>query len=128
MFKDKEIELRRFGIALSLAMAIILLRMNRGQPKIVFYLYLAAVVLLSLAVFLPRWLKPLHKIMQSLANIAGTLIGWIVLTVIFYLIITPLGFLSRLRRDPLYLNKQGKDSYWLNKEEQFSKDNYKKQF
>jgi len=126
--QSRRIKLRSFGLAISLAASIILWRINKGHGTLAHYLILVPVILLTFAILSPLKLNFLYKIMLILANAIGTLIGWIVLVIIFYLIITPLGLLSRFTRDPLFLGKKKLNSYWAKKEEIFSKESYKRQF
>ena len=74
---------------------------------------LAAIVLLGLNMIWPLIFAPVAVIWLGLANILGTVVSKIVLTLIFYLVVTPVGLIRRLTgADPMKLKlwKQGPSS------------------
>jgi len=74
----------------------------------------AGVVLLS-ALVAPRILGPLEKLLALLLKAVTTALTYVVLTVTYYLVLTPMGLLMRLfRRDPLNLRfDPDAESYWV---------------
>jgi hypothetical protein len=59
-------------------------------------------ILLAWALILPASLAPVHKYWMRLSLVLGWINTRIILTIIFYILITPVGFLLRLSsRDPM---------------------------
>jgi hypothetical protein len=74
---------------------------------------LGAGVLVSLALVAPRVLKPAHRVWMLLALILGFVMTRVILTVMYYLVFTPIGLVLRaLGRDPM-ARSLGGDSYWI---------------
>lgn len=74
----------------------------------------------------PMVLKPLYVVWVGLSVLIGMIIGPILLTLIYFLVITPIGFLSKAT-GKTWLETKTKDSYWV-KLEPHTKESYKKQF
>lgn len=74
----------------------------------------------ALALFgtiLPKPLLPLHKVWMGLAVLMGFVMSHVVLGLLFFVVITPLGLVARLTgKDFLSLKKKKTDSYWITKE------------
>lgn len=56
---------------------------------------------LSFALFLPRYLKPIYEAWMQLGEYLGWLNSRILLGIVFFGLIFPMGFLKRLWNDPL---------------------------
>lgn len=71
----------------------------------------AALAILG-AVF-PRSLVPVNRAWMALAEALGFVMTRVILAVVFYLVVTPIGLFKRLRGwDPLRLRATGSESYW----------------
>ncbi len=66
------------------------------------------------ALLLPRALAPVERGWMRLAHLLGRVVTTVLLTVVFFLVITPLGLVMRLLgRDPMMLRSGGgRESYW----------------
>ncbi len=87
--------------------------------------------LLAIAAFLlPVLLLPLHKIWMSLAVVLGFIMTRVILSILFYLVITPINIISRLfGKDFLNLKiEKEKKSYWNLRDEVYDKTSTEKQF
>ena len=61
-------------------------------------------------------LYPLNTTWFKLGLLLGKLISPIVMGVIFFLVVTPIGLLMRIfKKDLLNLSKSSKNSYWIDK-------------
>lgn len=70
-------------------------------------------VLVVVAIAFPRALKYPNKAWMALAEALGYVSSRIILAVIFFGIVTPIGFIKRLRGwDPLSRRGAARDSYW----------------
>jgi hypothetical protein len=79
----------------------------------------------------PRWLRPLNRLWSRLGLLLGALISPVVMAVIFYGCITPIGWLMRLTgKDPLRLRYEPQaQSYWIRRDPPGpAPDSLKKQF
>ena len=112
-------DLRRFGLTVGGAFALLaLVSWWRGHvlpPRV-----LAAVgVLLAVpGLAAPARLAPVRRAWMRAATLLGEVNGRILLTVLFYLVIAPVGFVLRhLVRDPLDRSlADGKTSNWIRRE------------
>ena len=133
--KSGKKELRQFGIVISIALVILgAFCLWRGREAYVYFFILSAGFLLS-GLLRPFILKPFQKIWMSFAVILGWVTSRIILTILFYVIITPIGFFARcIRKEFLALNFAKKaDTYWISKkydkfDSKFDINRYEKQF
>ena len=131
LIKEDKRSLRKFGITVGAVLLLI------GATLFLFdkasYLYFGGVglILILLAVVLPNALRPVNKIWMTLAIILGWFMSRVILIILFYLIITPIGLLLKVfGRDPLNLKSDNSlSSYWEDKEKRVSgKIDYERQF
>ena len=126
----KKTDLRKFGITAGFILLIIagLLFWKENES---FHVFLTiGIILCSLSIALPIILKPIFWIWMICAIVIQWIITRIILSLIYYLIITPVGLIGRLLgKQFLELKWNSNNStYWnyrLNKSEV---GNYKKQF
>ena len=88
---------------------MVTLVLNDSAPK----LFTIAGLFLFFALVKPAWLMPLNRLWQRFALRLGKFNNALILGVIFFLFITPIGLLLRLlRRDPMHRSfETGTDSY-----------------
>ena len=93
------------------------------------FLYIA-VALLGLGYIIPAILKPIYIVWMVFALILGWLMTRVILSLVFYLIMTPIGLLTRLLgEDFLALKKSNSESYWNNRDSNHEMNqDYEKQF
>ena len=129
--RSGKIELRKFGITLGIVFGLLGgLFFWRGKSYY-FFLFILSGFFLFFGLILPLLLKPIHKVWMTLALILGSIMTRVILSILFYLIITPLGLISKLAgKDFLDLKfDKSAHSYWiLRKKTAFEKANYEKQF
>jgi hypothetical protein len=112
-------EARRFGLVVAAAAAAVAgWSAFRGHP--VRALALGAVALAAAGLPLvasPLWVR-LFRVWMRFAEALGRVSTRVLLSVFFYVVLTPAGILSRwLRDDPLDLAwKDGKPTYWKDKD------------
>ena len=76
-------------------------------------------------------LKPIYKAWMSLAKLLCSFIRNVILIILFYLVVTPIGLVARLFGKNFLELKFGedKDSYWIpSKTAKFEKKSYENQF
>ena len=87
-------------------------------------------VLMMLALLFPILLLPLHKIWMAFAVVMGFVMTRVILSILFYLVITPINLISRLfGKDFLDLKiEKEKKSYWNIRDEEYKQSSTEKQF
>ena len=98
--KSDKKELRKFGIEIGVFLIIlyfvVLILFKTSKTNIVY----TAIIFISLGCFLPIILKPFYKIWMPFAIMLGTVIGAIVspivLLLLFYFVLTPIGLIMKL--------------------------------
>lgn len=122
--------LKKFGYTMAIAFGIIAaLLFFRGKETYRFFCVIAAFFLAG-AAFLPSPLKFFYIPWMKFAFLLGWINTRIILCIVFYLILTPIGLIMRLFRDPLD-RKIDKDAltYWVKKEKSgIDKTSYEHQF
>ena len=86
-----------------------------------------AIIFLILGILNSKLLSPLNKVWIKLGLFLGSIVSPIVMVLIFFLVLTPTGFILRLfKKDVLNLKFNKSDTYWLEKEK--NKSTMKNQF
>ena len=81
-----------------------------------------SLIFLVLGILNSKLLLPLNKIWFKFGLFLGKLVSPIVMGIIFFLVVTPIGlFMKLLGKDLLNLKLNKKNTYWVEKEEQKSK-------
>lgn len=129
--KLDKVTLKKFGITMGMAFFIIaFLLFTRHKDKFVPVLSLSVIFFIS-AFIMPHFLKPLYILWMKFAFILNWINTKLILSIIFYLIFTPIGLGMRLFGVDLLDRKidKNKDSYWKKKEQKsFSQLDYERQF
>jgi hypothetical protein len=108
-------ELRKFGLVMAAALAVLAaLLVWRHRPAWP-YLAGASGLLVSLALLAPRLLRPFERAWMTLAGWLSSVMTYVVLTLAYFIVVTPLGLIRRLGgRDPLHMRLDRKTaSYWV---------------
>jgi hypothetical protein len=74
---------------------------------------LAAIILIAITITLPSLFRPIARIWFGISNVVSAIVSRIILTLVFFLVVTPIGILRNwMGKDSLMLNqwKQGSDS------------------
>ncbi len=86
----------------------------RAHPLRAAILASAGALLLLMAAAAPRWTIPFHRTWMKLAGALGYVNSRILLGLLYYGVMTPLGLLRRLLgRDPLRRRGAPAESYWI---------------
>jgi len=129
--KSGKRELRQFGITIGVVLGLLgMWCVWRGKEGS-YPLLISASVFFFLGIIFPVLLKPLQKLWMSLAILLGWLMTRVIVTILFYLVVTPIGLLARVCGKDFLHTKIDKNanSYWSPKEAVTrSKEDYEKQF
>ncbi len=130
--KSQKKDLRSFGLTIGIVAGLIGgLLLWRHKDHYLYFLIVSG-IFVTLGLFLPNLLKPLQKAWMTLAVLMGWVMTRLILFVLFFLVVTPIGLLARLlNRDLLRLkiDRNSCNSYWMPKrKEEVKKSDYERQF
>jgi len=94
--KTNKEEIRKFGFLIGgvlIAISIFMLWKTFNQYQLVFIIGISFVLM---GYFIPRILKPIYIIWMTFATILGWIMTRVILTILFYLIVTPIGLIARI--------------------------------
>ena len=127
---DQNIKLpsnRSFGIVFFLVFFLFSLYPLINDNDILLWSLLVSIIILILGLINSKLLTPLNKIWFKFGILLGKIISPIIMSVIFFLVVTPIGFTMRLLgKDLLNLKNNKNKSYWI--EKNGPKSNMKNQF
>lgn len=126
-----EKDLKKFGITIGLVLLVITLLMIYYSNYYYPYVGITGLALIILAYTFPVGLLPLQKVWMSLAIVLGFISTRIILSLLFYLVITPIGLTARLFGKDFLDEKIQKDkkSYWNYREKiPYKKEDSERQF
>lgn len=128
--KTRPKDLRSFGITIGIILLVIagFLILNENDSYQIFS-YIA-VSFIGLGLLVPIILKPIYIVWMVFAVILGWIMTKIILSLLFYVIITPIGVIMRISgKDFLKLKVSNKVSYWNHRNPEFElNQDYEKQF
>ena len=106
-------DIRSFGITMGIILFIISGLLMYYNKEIYQIIGTIALAFIGLGLIIPVVLKPFYFVWMTFAAILGWVMTRVILSLVFYLIITPIGLLTRLLgEDFLALKKIESDSYW----------------
>ena len=118
---------KNFGIVFFIVFIIISIYPLLNSDGIRLWALLISIIFLVLGLLNSKILTPLNLLWTKLGFLLGKIISPIVMGIIFFLVITPIGlFMKFLKKDLLNLRFNNDPSYWIKKKE--TKINMKKQF
>mgnify|MGYP001421514767 CR=1 FL=1 len=127
--KDKK-ELRSFGITIGIILFIIsaiLFYYDKSSYQIISYVGSGFI---ALGIIIPILLKPIYILWMTFAVMLGWVMTRVILSIVFFFIITPISFLTKLLdEDFLVLKKSNSESYWNYRDRKVElNQDYEKQF
>ena len=118
---------KSFGIVFFIVFLVISLYPLVNQEDIRIWSLIIAFIFLILAFLKSKILTPMNKIWTKFGLFLGNFISPIVMGIIFFFVVTPIGLLMRLfGKDVLNLKNNKSSTYWIKKTDQ--KSTMKKQF
>ena len=123
-------DLRNFGFTIGSILLVIALILFFKEKDSDVYFFLIGLAFILSGIVLSFILKPLYKIWMTFAVIIGWIMTRIILSILFFIIITAIGVLARLfGKDFLNLKPDNRDSFWnmRNRDRELNQD-YEKQF
>ena len=113
---------RSFGIVFFIVFLLIALYPIINNEEIRAWSLLVSLIFLVLGLLNSKILNPLNKLWFKFGIFLGKIISPIIMGIIFFLVVTPIGLLMRLlNKDLLNLKFNNNSSYWVEKTEPKSK-------
>ena len=122
--------IRSFGITIGIILFIIsatLLYYDKSSYQIIAYM---GGGFIALGIIIPILLKPIYILWMTFAVMLGWVMTRVILSLVFYLIMTPIGLITKLLgEDFLDLKETNVKSYWNNRDSHLEQNqDYEKQF
>jgi hypothetical protein len=129
--KESRSDLRKFGLTIGIVLlflSIVLFWLGKSSYP---YWTITALVFIITSLLFPVILKPLNKVWMSLAIILGWIMTRVILSILFYLAITPLRLIAMIF-NKRFLNLRidhSADTYWEKRErKKLDPSTYERQF
>ena len=109
---------RNFGLVFATVFTVLSLWPLRAGGHVRARALGVAGVFLLVALLRPALLHPLNRVWTILGLLLGRIVNPVVTAVLFFVVFTPAGLISRLLgKDPLRLKPAGEtDTYWINRD------------
>ena len=123
-------ELKSFGYTIGVILIIVASFLFYYDNHLYQTIASIAALLIVFGLVLPLLLKPVYLIWMIFAVIIGWIMTRLILSILFYIILTPIALITRLLgEDFLYMKKSDSNSYWNERDSYFEQNqNYEKQF
>ena len=123
-------ELKKFGVTIGGVLITISIFLFVYEKPSALYFMGSGFLLQIIAQIFPLFLLPFQKIWMTFAVVMGFIMTRVILSILFYIIITPISFLSKLfGKDFLNLKiEKDRNSYWNLRDEEYNKSSTEKQF
>ena len=121
---------KKFGLFFSIIFFLVFLYLYFfSQNSSGFFFLIAAVLFFTVSIFKPIVLKPLNISWMYFGFALGRIFNPIILGVLFFLIVTPIGLIMKIiQRDELKIKKKKLSSFWIIANKTNNKSNFEKQF
>lgn len=109
---------RKTALIVALVLALIAIwNVYRGRFTVVAVFGVIAVLLTLIGLFVPAAARGFHRVWMGIAGVLGYINSRILLTILYYGLLTPYGMISRVfGRDPLDRRGRSRDTYWVKRE------------
>ena len=107
---------RNFGIVFSIVFLLISLYPLFKSGDIRVWSLVVSFIFLILGIFNSKILSPFNKLWFKFGLLLGKFVSPLIMMIIFFFVVTPIGILMRLfRKDVLNLKFNNKETYWIEK-------------
>ena len=119
---------RSFGFVFFIVFLAISLWPLKSQEDLRLWAFILSLIFLVLGVLNSEFLTPLNKLWYKFGILLGSIVSPIVMGIVFFIVVTPIGLIMRfLGKDLLRINKSKfVSTYWIKREKQTN--SMKKQF
>jgi carbamoyltransferase len=122
--------LRRFGFIIGVALLVFAIGSMFKHRLAAWSLAAFAITVIAAAQFVPARLRQCHRVWTMFSLVVGWFMTRVILTITFFLVVTPIGLLHRLcgKRSFELAFPTDKSSYWEARTTRFNHADYEKQF
>jgi hypothetical protein len=114
--KEDPREWQKLVLVLCLAagvMALFLWERGRITHQALANVGICACIVLCICLLRPRWFRGFYRLWMTGSHYVGQFMGQVMLTLMFVLMVIPLGlFLRLIGKDPLRLKRPSNETYW----------------
>jgi len=124
-------EIRYFSITLLIAFALAnLILLLGGKYRVAGWFFGSGLALSLVCYFVSFFGKGVYLVWMAVTYALGRVVSPVIIAVIFYLVVTPIGLLNRMfGKDRLRLKKpKGVSSYFVDHTEPIDKESFRRQF
>ena len=124
-------QLKEFALTIGIVLLIVSAIMFYNSSELKLHFGIAGILVILLGYVFPNLLMPLQKLWMALALVLGFFMSRLILTLLFYLVITPIGLISKLAgKDFLDLKlTRTKETFWNYREKkEYQKIDSERQF
>lgn len=129
--KGDKSDWKKFGMMMGIILAVIGFYLLWKKNNYAQYVFILAAAFSILGLVIPLALKPVYKAWMALSVIMGFIMTKVIMVIIFYLIVTPIGLVASLTGKKfldMTIDKKAK-SYWIARETlRKEKSDYERQF
>ena len=115
---EKKIKLptnKNFGVVFFIVLLLIALWPLLNKNEIRIWALVISFIFLILGLMNSIYLTPLNRIWLRFGILLGNLVSPIVMSIVFFLVVTPIALMMKLsNKNLLGLKKNNKKSYWIN--------------
>jgi len=128
--KTSKKDFRSFGYTIGIILLIVSAILFYYSNFLYVTLAIIALSFIVIGLVMPLLLKPIYLVWMTFAVIIGWIMTRVILSFIFYVIITPISLITKLfGEDFLELKKTNSDSYWNSRDSNYeTNQDYEKQF
>lgn len=122
-------ELRKFGIIIGSVLIVLgTFPLLHGKESNLYLIFPGGLLFIT-ALICPALLGPINKIWLKAGHLLGRINSFITLSVIFYVIFTPMRLLvGTFSKEKKFAFKLSKDSYWIRRNQENFRETMKRQF
>ena len=115
--KDIKISTNKsFGLVFFVVCFLISVYPLLNAENIRFWSLIVAIIFLTLGLLNSKILTPLNKIWFKFGLLLGSIVSPIVMSIIFFFVVTPISFVMKgLGKDILNLKRNNNNTYWIEK-------------
>lgn len=128
--KSEKHDLKKFGVTIGIAFIIISTIPFFYKGSFFIWFGIIGIIMIGAGIFYPSILFSIQKIWMMLSIILGWIMTRIILILLYFLVFTPIGIISKLfRKKYLSLKRASSESYWQAREKTTSQpENYERQY
>ena len=117
---------RSFGLVFFIVFLIVALWPLKSGEDLRLWSLTLSIIFLILGIFNSKLLTPLNKLWIKFGMFLGLIVSPIVMGIVFFLVVTPMGLFMRIMGKDLLRLKSKKNTYWIDRDN--IKSSMKKQF